>query len=174
MALLAGGATFVVLTLVISHHDGRTKTLKAADTLLENSYNATQVLVSDLTVPDSIIEFIGIFWKVAGTPDLARHLAVHAIQRAFATKPPQPTELGAALSRDLERLTKAQKETFAAMVAAGIMSGAAADPLFSRVFLNVAKVMLSRSGAKDDQPSVERATTFAYEIARSDHHLAAA
>jgi hypothetical protein len=74
----------------------------------------------------------------------------------------------------LERLTKAQKETFAAMVAAGIMSGAAADPLFSRVFLNVAKVMLSRSGAKDDQPSVERATTFAYEIARSDHHLAAA
>jgi len=167
---VAGVGAFVVLAGV-TWWTTQTKDRKAATTFLDLSYSATQLLIKDENVPESVINFTEFFWTLAGRPKLARGIAHHAIVRAFTAESPPLSDEGKALERDLSKLTEPQAEAFAEMIAFGSLASAAADPVFSTVFKNVLSIMLSRSGRKNDGPSVERANTLAVDIARSDRHL---
>jgi hypothetical protein len=145
----------------------------SASTLLDSHYEAAQILTRDPRTPESVLRFTVFFAAQAGRPALARRVALDMARgRVGADTEPQ-TERGRDLMRDLHELPKPLADAFAKMVTCGMLASAASDPIFSRIFANVLRLVLSSPDKVGNGPSVERANTVALDIARA-HNAAVA
>lgn len=145
----------------------RATDLRAASEMLDNHYAATQRLVSDATVPQSVVDFSVWFAGQVGRPRLARRLV---FDLAFGQTTKQRGTTTSALEADLQKLTVAQRDLFSTMIVHGTISSAASDPVLSQVYLHSLTMFFSRSGASNDKSiSVERANTAALDL--SAHHF---
>lgn len=143
--------------------------LHAASEMIDTHYAATQKLIGDETVPESVVEFSVWFAGQVGRPKLARRL-IRDIAFGGASK---RRAVASALETDLKKLTPVQRDLFSSMVVNGMVSCAASDPLLSRAYLYSLTIFFSLSGTPTDTSiSQERANTAALDI--SSRHLCAA
>lgn len=138
---------------------------KVASELLDNAYEASQRLIKSEATPDSVLQFTEFFAAQMGRPALVRGFAWHLIK---GNRRGAVSARTLRLSADLESLDPNGMENFSKMIAFGMVSSAAADPLFSRIYLNVVKMFLSQSGSKNDTAiSPDRARTVAVDVAET-------
>lgn len=148
--------------------------LASAGTLLDSHYEAAQELTRDPRTPDSVLKFIEFFAAQAGRPALARRVAIDMARGRVGADSEPKTERGRDFMRDLHALPQPLAAAFARMVTCGMLASAASDPIFSRVFANLLRLVLSAPDKVGNGPSVERANTVALDIARAHRHAAAA
>lgn len=143
-----------------------------ASTLIDRAYGAATRLMDDPEAPESVIRFIPAFMAGAGRPGLARgfawRLLLGRISKASDRSP------AGMLAHDLERLSAGQKAAFMEFVIAVMMSSAAVDPFFPRLFISAVQRFVSISGREDAPPSVERTETMAADFAAHSPALLAA
>lgn len=128
-------------------------------------YHAAQVLLKNPATPTSVVTFINFFAERVGRPALVRSFAMHLIRGGpRATKSAHSRQFEA----DLRKLNDSQKRAFIELMVNGMVSSAASDPIFSRVYLMIVTSWFSTTGRRDGQPSLERANTAAIDIAQNE------
>lgn len=136
--------------------------LKMADTLMDAFYEKAQSLIRNEDTPDGVLWFIEFLAERSGQPHLARNFSFHVL-RSILGFPPTPTGNNK-FAHDLSKLRGENAQMFADMVVSALAASAYADPLLSRIYASLIAAMLTRSGGRDDKPSVERTNTAAVEI----------
>jgi hypothetical protein len=153
-AVAAAGSGWLLVTWARAH----TRDLQSAAVFLEEYYEAAQKLTKDPATPDSLLGFVEHMAARAGDPRLARSVAWHMVRGKLGAKGAGDVRARQDFKRDVDALPPHLREAFATMVTSGTIASAAADPLLSRVYLNLLSLMFSSSGENDDTPSVERAS----------------
>jgi hypothetical protein len=127
------------------------------------AYEAAQKLIKNPKTTESVLTFIPLFLAQGGRPHLARRFALHLISGGLSKMP--SSDSARRFSSDLERMDGEQKKAFNDLIVSGMISSAAADPIFSRLYLKAIQMFLSASGRGDDKPSSERTETVAVDFA---------
>ena len=137
--------------------------LRSASSFLDDYYRCAQRVIRDEETPASILHFVDWFARKAGDPALARKLAIDAALGRLAEKPDEKFQ---AFERDMRRLRPETAQAFAEMLTKGLAASAAADPVFSRAYLNALWLISTQSGRAGDASSIERANSVALDITR--------
>ena len=171
--LIAAVAALVAAQLVLIWARCHEQDLRSANELLDVNYKAANALIQNDATPDSVVRFIGFAIQEAGKPVIARRFAAHFLFGRIR-KPRPLSAQSAELKADLGRLSPEAQDKFAEFMGSAMMASAAADPLFSRVYLLAVNAFLSVSGRADDKTvSVDRAETAALDLSDSGFACAA-
>jgi len=170
--LLTIAATLAAIQLVLVWSKCWASDLLVANEILDEHYKAANALIQDEKTPDSVVRFVGFASQQAAHPALARRFASHVITGRLRNPRPHGPE-AVKFAADLNSLSPEGRKQFASFLSTAMISSAASDPIFSRVYLMVASAFLSTSGRADDRTvSAERAETAAVDL--SDNLFACA
>lgn len=166
--------SFAVVGSVIAWSRTHASDLIVAQGFLDDSYKAAQRLIKSSQTPEPVLDFVEWFMERAGSPTLARELAVRLLADSIGAKHAAQTAGSAKFATMVKALPTANAEDFASMVTAGCLASAAADPIFARVYRKALTMTLGQKpNGGPISGDVAKAADVAADIAAS-HHLAVA
>jgi hypothetical protein len=132
--------------------------LAAASAFSDRFAAAAQRLIGDPETPPSVVVFAERLAERVGRPRLARSVVR---RRPSLVASLRRTEAQRRFARDLRALTPERRTDFADLVAAGVFSSAAADPVFAKARLKAARRVLTGPGRGGEAVCVQRASALA-------------
>lgn len=166
-ALAVAVVGFVVLYLLGRFCQRVAADLRGASAAQDEFYKCAQALVCDKATPDRVLDFVEFLAAQSAKPRLARRF-LRDIITGRVTRTIEKTPARAEFRAEVESMSAQQRQNFANVVSAVLISSAASDVFLSRVHQRVIGSFLTSTGRRDDpRISLERAETVAEDLTRN-------
>lgn len=157
--LSAAGSVLAFRVLIVWSRD-RAKDLKFASAQYDKATSFAMRLVADESTPESVLGFVEYFIAGSGRSSFARGFSLHMLSGAY-----KKARKRNKIIDDVEKLGPEATRNFAEMIGHGMLSSAAADPIFSRLYLFALITFISTTGRAGAPASPERTKTVAADLA---------